>query len=338
MKVTLDLDNLLEDGLITREEHGRLAALAKRDTSSLATGFLIGLGVVSVSGAFLVLLPEPRLAMVLGFGLSVAGVVLKFARRAGWSIGGRICVLVGMLLLMWGTLVELDFSTAALWIVAGMLGVAGALVQSTLLTVIAVLLMSTAISAGFAYEDATYILCISKPAVTVALFTVMAVAMYMFSRAVRRGYREVAIAASRTSVLLVSFGFWAGSLWGDRNADGEVVIEKEVFVVGWAVALLAAGAWGWWQNRRWLVNAVAVFIGIHFFTQLFSHFGASWAMMMVAGVLVLLSGVGLHLLNKRMVRREAALSAGGPAGSDRPAGVDALRAGAGDAGDPGGSA
>ena len=43
MKVTLDLDRLLEEGLITREEHSRLAGLASQDAVSLALGTAAGL-------------------------------------------------------------------------------------------------------------------------------------------------------------------------------------------------------------------------------------------------------------------------------------------------------
>ena len=41
------------------------------------------------------------------------------------------------------------------------------------------------------------------------------------------------------------------------------VIPAAVFSILWAVALLGAGIWAVKVNRRWLVNLVAIFAGIH---------------------------------------------------------------------------
>jgi len=75
--------------------------------------------------------------------------------------------------------------------------------------------------------------------------------------------------------LLINFGFWIGSLWGDplmlihsmntRDASlaftTKAVIPATAFSILWAVALLATGIWAVKVNRRWLVNLVAVFAG-----------------------------------------------------------------------------
>ena len=53
MKVTLDLDQLLADGKITRAEYEKLGQLAAKSTGSLAFNMLIGFGVIAVSGAAL---------------------------------------------------------------------------------------------------------------------------------------------------------------------------------------------------------------------------------------------------------------------------------------------
>ena len=82
---------------------------------------------------------------------------------------------------------------------------------------------------------------------------------------------DLSLAFTRMSLILVNFGFWIGSLWGDtpghswrqeyaRAADQQ--IPELVFVLAWAVALLAAGAWGARNGRRFLVNVAATFGGI----------------------------------------------------------------------------
>ena len=101
-------------------------------------------------------------------------------------------------------------------------------------------------------------------------------------------------------MFLVNFGFWVGSLWGDRTKAGEVVIADWVFAGLWAIALLAAGIWGWRSSRRWLVNVVAVFGGIDFYTQWFERLGASAQTVLIAGLLALGFAVGLRVLNARL--------------------------------------
>jgi hypothetical protein len=81
------------------------------------------------------------------------------------------------------------------------------------------------------------------------------------------------------SLFLVNFGFWIGSLWGDRlvlvrtlfdrdsglsTAYWSVVVPEMAFIIGWAVALVAVAAWEVTPGRRWIVNLAAVFGAIHF--------------------------------------------------------------------------
>ena len=67
MKVTLDLDRLLEEHRITQEESVRLEALAAHETASLALNVLIAFGVIAVAGATILLLKSASVA-----GLSVS--------------------------------------------------------------------------------------------------------------------------------------------------------------------------------------------------------------------------------------------------------------------------
>jgi hypothetical protein len=110
----------------------------------------------------------------------------------------------------------------------------------------------------------------------------------------------MAIAAARTGVFLVNLGFWIGSLWGDDPDRGGQVIADWVFAAAWAIALLMAGVWAWRRNRRWLLNVVAVFGGIHFYTQWFERLGASPAAVLIAGLLALTFAFALRALNAKL--------------------------------------
>ena len=83
-------------------------------------------------------------------------------------------------------------------------------------------------------------------------------------------------------------------------------MPAEVFIAGWAVALLAVAAWAVKANRRWVVNLAAVFGAIHFYTQWFERLGATPVSVLVGGVLVLAFAVVAWKLNRKAEAMPAA--------------------------------
>ena len=185
--------------------------------------------------------------------------------------------------------------------------------RSSLMMALAVLALAACLGARTGYMHAMYSLSIEEPTVTIVLFSGLALAAYLVSKRLKADYERLAITAARTSVLLVNFGFWIGSLWGDRLmllrrmgpnqvsrrplADA-VVIPDYAFSIGWALALLAVGIWGARENRRWVVNIAAVFGGIHFYTQWFNILGANALSVLGGGVLILAIAMALYKYNK----------------------------------------
>jgi hypothetical protein len=311
MKVTLDLDKLLEQGRIDQAEYDKFSQLSARDTSALAFNILVGFGVVAVSGATLALLPNGFTALVLGLIIWAAGYPLVVRHHRRWLVAAHICVTVGALMFGGGVIALGNASTAAFILVAAAFSAAGVLAHSGLLIVLAVLALSAAVGARTGYFHASYFLGIDQPLMTIGLFTVLSVATYQWSRRLPARFERLAIIASRTGVFLVNFGFWVGSLWGERQPDGAVLIADWVFAIAWALALALTGIWGWRRNRRWVVNVVAVFGAIHFYTQWFERLGASAGSVLAAGLLALGFALGLRALNARLAedgRREAGAS------------------------------
>lgn len=66
--------------------------------------------------------------------------------------------------------------------------------------------------------------------------------------------------------------------------------------------MVIAWAWAWSQNRRWVVNVVAVFGAIHFYTQWFERLGASAGSVLMAGMLALAFAIGLRTLNTKLTQ------------------------------------
>ena len=94
---------------------------------------------------------------------------------------------------------------------------AGIVARSGLLITLAVLAFSSTLGARTGYEHATYFLGIEEPTLTIVVFSILALATYLVSKILPHAYERLAIMAARVSILLVNFGFWIGSLWGDTS-------------------------------------------------------------------------------------------------------------------------
>lgn len=299
MKVTLDLDQLFNDGKITQIEYKKLSELAARSTGSLAFNILIGFGVIAVSSAALALVPTVSTAIVIGLCTLAAGMLLLRVDAERWKILANICILVGALMTGGGVMAATGGSLVSIVSVTVIFAVASIFARSTLLAVLATLMLSASIGARTGYFHANYFLIVEEPTLTVILFSILAIGLYQLSKILSAEYERVAIASSRTGVFLVNFGFWVGSLWGERSETREVIIPDSIFAIVWAVALLATAIWAWKENRRWVLNTVAAFGAIHFYTQWFDHLGTSPGSVLLAGLLALGLVVGIRSITTR---------------------------------------
>jgi hypothetical protein len=310
MKVVLDLTKLVEEGKLTQSEAGRLAALAAHDTGSLAINILIGVGVVAVAGGAIALVPNPATAIVIGAFALAVGIGLIFSHWKQWGVLGNICILAGALMFGGGVIMIGLASVASFLIVAAVFAVAGVMARSGLLIACAVLALSSCIGARTGYMHATYFLGIEEPTLTIVVFSVVALGTYQLSKHLRAEFEGVALVAARVSVFLVNFGFWIGSLWGDRlmllrslnviaeSAEREA-IPRLWFVVAWAFVLVGTGVWAVRANRRWVVTIIGVFGAIHFYTQWFERLGATPLSVLIAGLITLAVAIGIWMLRNR---------------------------------------
>ena len=318
MKITLDISKLVEEGKLTAEEAERLKKLASADTGTLAFNILIGFGVVAIASGAVALVAVPAMAMAMGLAMFAVGCAISLRRIAAWLVFGDICLVVGALMFCAGVVVEGEGSLAAMLIVTAALALASLAARSILLMAFAVLAASACLGARAGYSHATYSLAIFEPALTVVLFTALGYAAFAASKRLSADYERVALAASRTSVLLVNFGFWVGSLWGDplilltgkqgpisRAMLEQAAIPAEAFGIAWALALIAALIWGMRSNRRWLVNVVAVFGAIHFYTQWFEKLGATPASVVLGGLAMLAAAWALRSFNRKTAAAQA---------------------------------
>lgn len=328
MKIMIDVDSLEQEGVLTPTLAAALRTHAVRDTGSTAINLLLAFGaLVLVAGAG-ALIPTPSFALFCGIAFVAAGWFVEKNYREQWGKLGSIWMIIGTLIaagglgmlvgysLQGGVIVEkpLQGSLAA----AAVLAAGAVLAQSRLLIALVPLAISSAVGASTAYWTATYAIFVREPTVTILLFTALGLAGWYAAKNLKGVEHALAITFTRVCVILVNFGFWIGSLWGDtpgalwRAADeselwsyGMQQIPATTFIVGWAVALLAAGYWGAVNGRRFLVNTVAVFGAIHFYTQWFERLGADPLSVMIAGAATIGIGLALWKYNQKQLETKA---------------------------------
>lgn len=314
MKITLDLTRLVEEGKLTPADAERLKGLAAAETGSLAINILIGFGVVAVAAGAGALVPTPVTALVIGAAIFLIGIGVS--RLPSWSILASMCLVIGALMASGGILMIGEGSLASIMLVTVALALASLLARSSLLMAAAVLSLGACFGARAGYWHATYALAIYEPLITVIVFAALALVAYQTSKRLPSDFERIAITAARVSVLMVNFGFWIGSLWGDRlllarslmrndptlltgRFQGAAIIPDWAFSIAWAGALIGVGIWGARVNRRWVVNVAAVFGAIHFYTQWFERLGANPLSILIGGLLLLGFALALWRFNQR---------------------------------------
>ena len=298
MKVALDLTKLLAEGKINNEEHDRLLQFGKSGTTSLAFNILIAFGVIAVAAGVIALVPNAGTGVALGGAILATGLAITLGKLTQWDVLGNIFILVGALILGGGVVVLTDASILGFLVIAAGFAAAGIVAQSGLLVGLSVMALASSLGSRTGYMHASYFLGIEQPVATVLLFSAIAIGGYILSKNLPHVYERLAIIAARVSVLLVNFGFWIGSLWGGEALGTSMVINDVAFTIGWAVVLVGSIIWAVYANRQWVVNVMAVFAAIHFYTQWFERLGPEPVAILLAGILALAFAVGLWQFNK----------------------------------------
>lgn len=295
MKITLDLTELVERGQPTAVEAERLKGLAAKDSGTLGSNIFLGFGAVAVVLGVGVMVPTPQTAILLGIVLFGLGFSLRMGRQERWALLSQICMTIGALavtsgvwLLSVGTIEVLLALTLAL---AG----AAVLARSGLLAALSVLVLASALGSGTGYFFATYGVWVTRPGLSIAVLAVLTLGLHLISLRVPAAYERLALIGARTAILIMNLAFLVGSLFGDDQLD----MDRTVFTVGWAVALIAVAIWAVRANRRWVVNTAAVFGALHFYTQWFEALGPSPVSVLGGGVLLIAFGLALRWLNRK---------------------------------------
>jgi iron complex transport system permease protein len=321
MKIVLDIAQLVKDGELSAAQAERLRALAIRETGSFGINILLAFGVVAVAGGIIALYPSEEVAFAIGAILVGCGLALQRLKADNWGPLGAANVMIGALTVSASLVLMLVGSALAYSLVTLILLGLGIVTRSGLLTALSVFALAALLGSSTGYMHAAYFLIIREATIVIVVFSVLALGVFILSKRLSAPFERLALIYSRVCLILVNFGFWVGSLWGDYpgeswlqddifensaafwNSQGEwrgaaLFMSDVVFVVLWALALMAVGAWGVRTNRRFVVNTAVVFAAIHFYTQWFERLGAMPSTIIISGVIAIALAVGLWKYNR----------------------------------------
>src|SRR5271166_3710784 len=304
IKIVLDVTRLVREGKLTPEQAEELKALASRDIGTFATGAAIG------------------------FALVASGLAVSFGAGERWSLLGTASTVIGALLLSGGVIGALDAGFTGLAFTAILLLGLAVVIRNSLLMALVPLALAGALGSSTGYFHATYMLIVTEPTITIVFFALLALAAHLVGNRGWSAYEGLATVFARMSLVLVNFGFWVGSLWGDHAGESWAVGGMEswtareawekaalhvpgwVFTTAWAVLVIGVGIWAARANRRWVVTMAATFGAINFYTQWFERLGAEpWAII-VAGLTIVGIAVGLWRYNTAHAGGVPSLAAG----------------------------
>ena len=299
MKITLDADRLLKEGLLSEEEYRRLNDLSGKETGSLALGALIAFGVIAVASGLVLLFPSSATVIVVGLAMIITGMSQAGSETKTRRALSSIMLAMGALTFSGGLLSLAGLYPIVFVFLAGLFAVLSFFANSGLLAALSPIYVFFALGSWFGYTFAMYTLSISYPLVSVIMFSSLAFGAWYFREYLPPESRRLAVIFARTCLLLVNLAFWVGSIWG-----GELSVTSGLtpmaFGALWALALVGTALWAASRNLRWTVNLCITFGAIHFYTQYFTFLVSSPLTLIFAGCLALVIALVVVKVNKGM--------------------------------------
>ena len=317
-RIMLDLDALVANGQIAPAEAARLQALALPDRKNgLLVNILLIFGAISVAGGTIALVPNAGTGLVLAL-VSLGGA--EFLRR---SARGNSLKTLGLALTLMGTLGlagwvgwefrEVEDGTLPTLLIALIMTATALWFRSALLAAFAVLSLGAILGSGTGYWHASYALFVEEPTITIAVFGLLAAGLYYARKSLSEAWTNLVTVSARTAFFMMNFGFWVGSLWGDRPGEHwfapsrwsersdwretALAIPDFVFTLGWIGALV--GVIAATRRNSFLSITSIVFLTIHGYTQYFEYLGAKPETLVIGGLVL----VGLAVAGARFLMR-----------------------------------
>ena len=323
MKHVVDVGKLEAENIITAEQAAEIRRQAASETAALAINTLSTIGIMAVVGGIVVLEPSPTVNAVLGFVLAATGLALGIWRAASFGFLAGAFVVIGALLHCGAIVTATNGSTLAFAYAVAVFAACGIVLKHGFLVALAVFALAALLGSSTGYWRGSYGLWVREATVTIGVFSLIVAFAFLLGPRLKPVYARLARIAGLLAFVWVNFGFWVGSLFGDRPGftwlkadliygsdpnrwrllrearEAAFHIPDDYFAGAWAVGLIALGIWAGSRNQRGLVNAVVVFASIHFYTQWFEHLKASPFSVIVGGALSIVIAFALWRYNQK---------------------------------------
>ncbi|WOR16161.1 hypothetical protein RYZ27_05725 [Hyphomonas sp. FCG-A18] len=304
--IRLDLEQLQQSGAIDADLAAKLETLALPSKSGTAwISAILIFGALGVAAGVLALEPSATVGLILALvALSIALFLKFFQKDESWHLLGSAFAVMGTIGLSAWVALEAGETAGLIWppLVIFAIMTAGALTfRSSFLAAMAVLALGAVLGTGTFYWHASYALIVREPTITILVFGLLTLALYALRPRLKEVFSSMATVAARTSLFLVQFGFWVGSLWGDHIGehwaagegwrarmdwrDQALEIPEAVFSIGWAAFLIALFVKA--PRGSFLSVSAFVFFAIHLYTQFFEVFADRAEALILGGFLAI---------------------------------------------------
>lgn len=320
-KTTLNLKQLLDEGIISQEEAEKLTAHSEnKSNSSILRNLMIVFGTICIVGSLLSLLPNPDTVGFVSLAILGGAYYLYYnnddqswryvAQSIGFlgTIGATYWILTVTDLLNIGRLPQSN--TFTLW-----------LLISGILSFVTFTLHNKVLAALFSFSLAQFIgtcifgklenvfIFLSKGQSTaILIYGLVTLLAYIIAPRLKGIYDNLFTIIGNTSFFFANLAFWAGSVFGEKidrkilkYDDGSYFqtapsthINENLFIVGWIITLLLTLWWGSQRGVSYITNISIVFLVIHFFTQYFIFIGSSALGMLIGGILLFATALAWH--------------------------------------------
>lgn len=319
--IRLDLPALVTAGKVTADEATRLAGLAiPSDWRRLFANLFLIFGALLIVAGILALEPSTHVGLALASAALLGGTWLHMRRSEQWWLLGRAAILMGILGLSgWIGIVFSDMPKswpAFAWpLITMLVSISAVAYRDAFLAALAPVALGYALGGGTGYWFASYALFMEEPLVTSIVFSALPLAMNLVRTSGSGGFSTIALVAGRVSFIIMNFGLWIGSLWGDHpgsaswdkgqqwealraQMDQAVFIPAEAFALVWCGFSLIAIYFGTKLGHRFIANASLVFLAINAYTQFHEVLIASPWGLVAGGLMLIALAMGIIRFNR----------------------------------------
>ncbi len=334
-KVTVDLDQLLADKVITAGQYPEIEKRAQAFTMNTFIQFALGICVIGFVAAAVALDKKFEFIPYWAGAFMLAGIVGQYLLPVQTRMMAQVSATIGTIAFCGWLLYhdvfryegalgrgdagrEMAFQAMRIALIKCMVlsFVMGVLARNLLLVGLAVIAVAPIVNMSTMYDHAMYVLVVERPffaASTYLLVSVVAAGAAMF---LKDWGNRVAMASFGVALFMVNMALWVGSLWGDRDVasyfkmgEGSYRGHPELatwFAIGWAAVCLAAALWAYVADKRSVVNLSCTFLAINLYTQWWERLAKSPSELLVASAVGIVFLLGLWYYNNHATRTEEA--------------------------------